>query len=151
MSCTPHSPLPPLSLPLFLPSSLPFFSPSLQVLLPRVKSSFFQRFSHKSAGKKKSTEAVGGGGGGGELGVSKSPLSDLGGDRLKEMEKIHTMEVEEVGKCMYILYTRTCTCIYRHTCTYTCALYMHIVYCMLHMYMYLYNIQSNVCYTCTCM
>ena len=82
--------------------------------------------------------------------MSKSPLSDLGGDRLKEMEKIHAMEVEEVGKCMYILYTRTCTCIYRHTCTYTCALYMHIVYCMLHMYMYLYNIQSNVCYTCTC-
>jgi len=84
-----------------------------------------------------------GGGVGGELGVSKSPLSDLGGDRLKEMEKIHAMEVEEVGKCMYIYCIHVhvhCTCMYRHTCTYTCALYMYmymfIVYCMLYMYMY---------------
>ena len=34
---------------------------------------------------------------GGELEVGKSPLSELGGDRLKEMEKIHAMEAEEVS------------------------------------------------------
>ena len=56
---------------------------------------FLQRFSQKS-GKKKTDAGGGGGGGGGELDVGKSPLSELGGDRLKEMEKIHSMESEEV-------------------------------------------------------
>ena len=32
----------------------------------------------------------------GDLEVGKSLLSELGGDRLKEMEKIHAMEAEEV-------------------------------------------------------
>ena len=63
-----------------------------QVLLPRTKSLFFQRFSNRSGKKKTETVGVGG-----ELEVGRSPLSELGGDRLKEMEKIHTMEAEEVG------------------------------------------------------
>lgn len=55
---------------------------------------FFQRFSQSGKSGKKKTEsqsAVVG-----ELEVGKSPLSELGGDRLKEMEKIHSMEEEEV-------------------------------------------------------
>ena len=48
----------------------------------------------------------GGGGGGGELEVGKTPLSEFGGDRLKEMEKIHAMQENEVdhtqlGRYMY--------------------------------------------------
>ena len=35
-------------------------------------------------------------GGGGELEVGKTPLSEFGGDRLKEMEKIHAMQENEV-------------------------------------------------------
>ena len=72
-----------------------------QVLLPRTKSVFFQRFSGAAgggkSGKKKLDQnhqsAIVG-----ELEVAKSPLSELGGDRLKEMEKIHSMEEEEVGQ-----------------------------------------------------
>ena len=53
---------------------------------------FSQRHTH--GGKKKKAESsvvvVG------ELEVGKTPLSELGGDRLKEMDKIHSMEEEEV-------------------------------------------------------
>ena len=55
---------------------------------------FFQRFSKAASGKKKTD--IGGGLTAGELEVGKSPLSELGGDRMKEMEKIHSMEQEEV-------------------------------------------------------
>ena len=70
---------------------------STQVLLPRTKSVFFQRFNGTGkSGKKKldshHSSVVG------ELEVGKSPVSDLGGDRLREMEKIHSMEEEEVGR-----------------------------------------------------
>lgn len=83
------------------------FSPfPLQVLLPRTKSVLFQRFNQKS-GKKK-VETVGGGmGGGGELEVGKTPLSEFGGDRLKEMEKIHAMEENEVDHTSLVRYSGT--------------------------------------------
>jgi hypothetical protein len=65
----------------------------LEVLLPRTRAQFFQRFSQSGkSGKKKTESAVAVVG---ELEVGRSPLSDLGGDRLKEMEKIHSMEEEE--------------------------------------------------------
>ena len=79
------------SLSLSLSLSLLSLSLSEQVLLPRTKSVLSQR--HSQTGKKKkmeSTALVG------DLEVGKTLLSDLGGDRLKEMEMIHTMEEEEV-------------------------------------------------------
>lgn len=58
---------------------------SQQVLLPRTKSNFFMR--HGKASKKKLE---------GDLVISRNPLSEIGGDRLKEMDKIHKMEAEEL-------------------------------------------------------
>jgi histone demethylase JARID1 len=66
----------------------------LEVLLPRTRAQFFQRFSQSGKSGKKKAESVAAVVG--ELEVGRSPLSDLGGDRLKEMEKIHSMEDEEV-------------------------------------------------------
>ena len=34
-----------------------------------------------------------------ELAVNHTPLSDISGDRLKEMDKIHEMELDEVTIC----------------------------------------------------
>ena len=65
---------------------------------------FFQRFSQSGKSGKKKTEsqsAVVG-----ELEVGKSPLSELGGDRLKEMEKVHSMEEEEVQELVFKNFSR---------------------------------------------
>ena len=71
---------------------------STQVLLPRTKSVFFQRFNGTGKSGKKKLESHHSSVVVGELEVGKSPVSDLGGDRLREMEKIHSMEEEEVGR-----------------------------------------------------
>ena len=68
---------------------------------------FFQRFvktGGSSGGVKKKTDIMCVTG---ELDVGKTPLSELGGDRLKEIEKIHFMEKEEVyiymqALCSYV-------------------------------------------------
>lgn len=70
------------------PGSLPPSSSSFQVLLPRVRESFLLRHT-PSRTKKKQGDM-------GELDISSNPLSDIGGERLKEMEKIHEMEFEEM-------------------------------------------------------
>ena len=46
-------------------------------------------------------------GGGGELEMGKTPLSEFGGDRLKEMEKIHAMQENEVGHSLLGRYSGT--------------------------------------------
>ena len=56
-----------------------------QALLPRTYANFFLR--HISKGSKKKNDS--------ELTVNQSPLSEVGGDRLKEMNKIHEMEAQE--------------------------------------------------------
>ena len=71
---------------------------SIQVLLPRTKSVFCQRFNGTGKSGKKKLEFHHTASVVGELEVGKSPLSELGGDRLREMEKIHSMEEEEVGR-----------------------------------------------------
>lgn len=58
----------------------------LQVLLPRSKASFLQHNASKNNKRKQE----------GELAINQSPLSDIRGDRLKEMEKIHEMELDEL-------------------------------------------------------
>lgn len=64
---------------------------------------FFQRFvkTGGSSGVKKKTDIMCVTG---ELDVGKTPLSELGGDRLKEMEKIHFMEKEEVYICRHCVH-----------------------------------------------
>ena len=56
------------------------------MLLPRTQANFILRFINR--GGKKKVE--------GELDVSPNPLSELHGDRIKEMEKIHDMEKVEL-------------------------------------------------------
>ena len=56
------------------------------MLLPRSQANFILRFINR--GGKKKLE--------GELAVNPSPLSELNGDRIKEMEKIHDMEKVEL-------------------------------------------------------
>lgn len=60
---------------------------SSQVLLPRNKANFLLR--HVNNKSKRRQEL-------GELSVSPTPLSELGGERLKEMDKIHEMEIVEL-------------------------------------------------------
>ena len=57
-----------------------------QVLLPRTKSNFVHR--HMTRINKKKQE--------GELAVNSNPLSEIAGDRLKEMDKVHQMESDEL-------------------------------------------------------
>ena len=57
-----------------------------QVLLPCSQANFLLR--HINRGNKKKLE--------GELAVNPNPLSELKGDRIKEMEKIHNMEKTEL-------------------------------------------------------
>lgn len=59
----------------------------LQILLPRTKANFLLRHINNKSKKKQDT---------GELSVNPNPISELGGDRLREMEKIHEMEVAEL-------------------------------------------------------
>ena len=60
--------------------------PLIQVLLPRTQSNLFNRHMSKAAKKKQDSE----------LSVNKNPLSDVEGDRLKEMDRIHEMQRGEL-------------------------------------------------------
>lgn len=57
------------------------------MLLPRTKANFLLRHINNKSKKRQEV---------GELAVNPNPLSELGGDRLREMEKIHEMEAAEV-------------------------------------------------------
>ena len=106
------------------------------MLLPRTKALFFQRFAHsKSGGAKKKTESVGGVG---ELEVGKSPLSDLGGDRLREMEKVHLMESEEVCVCVCVCVLTSIVCVHAALCMsvsvflFVCCSCLRLCVCCIH-------------------
>ena len=58
-----------------------------QVLLPRNRAHFLLRHVNNKAKRRTDT---------GELSVSPNPLSELNGERLKEMDKIHEMEESEL-------------------------------------------------------
>lgn len=57
------------------------------MLLPRNRANFLLRHINSKAKRRADT---------GELSVSPNPLSELGGERLKEMDQIHEMEVAEL-------------------------------------------------------
>ena len=56
-------------------------------MLPRNKANFLLRHINNKSKRKLDT---------GELAVNPNPLSDLAGERLKEMDRIHEMEVSEL-------------------------------------------------------
>lgn len=56
------------------------------MLLPRSKASFLLHNASKNSKRKQEAE----------LTVNHTPLSDISGDRLKEMDKIHEMELDEI-------------------------------------------------------
>ena len=59
----------------------------LQVLLPRTKANFLLRHINNKSKRRADMS---------ELSVSPNPLSELSGDRLREMEKVHDMEIAEL-------------------------------------------------------